>query len=191
MSFKYTQKDIDAICVKDPILCEYIKKVGFLKRPLRSDLFESLMNAIISQKISIKAAKTIELRLLHLVKIITPKTIRKLDIDEIQSIGITFKKANYIKNVAQHFIENDYSVLFDKKDEEILQTFIKFEGIGKWTIEMLLLHTFERSDILSYQDIAIRRGIERMYDIALLDKKTFDKIKDNLSHYGSIASVYF
>lgn len=191
MYYKYTQEDIDALCLKDPILCSYIHKVGFLKRPLTKDLFESFVNAIISQQISIKAAKTIEQRLKVMIKNITPENIYALDIDEIQSIGITFRKAHYIKSIAYHFIENDYSLLFDKSDEEILDTFIKFEGIRRWTIEMLLLHTFERPDILSYQDIAIRRGMERMYGIEVLDRKTFNKIKSNLSPYGSIASIYF
>ena len=95
-------------------------------------------------------------------------------------------------DIAKAFHENDEQyMLDDKRDDEIIEVLTSFKGIGTWTAEMILLHTYERSDILSFLDIAIKRGMKKLYKLEETDLKTFQQIKENLSPYGSVAAIYF
>ncbi|MCF0105526.1 MAG: DNA-3-methyladenine glycosylase 2 family protein, partial [Holdemanella sp.] len=76
-------------------------------------------------------------------------------------------------------------------DEEIIKELSSLPGIGTWTAEMLMLHSLDRMDILSYKDLAIQRGICKVYHHKELDKKRFERYKKRFSPYGSIASIYF
>ena len=95
-------------------------------------------------------------------------------------------------DIAKAFHENDEQyMLDDKSDDEIIEVLTSFKGIGTWTAEMILLHTYERSDILSFLDIAIKRGMKKLYQLDEIDLETFNQIKENLSPYGSVAAIYF
>lgn len=192
MYYKYGTEEITYLTKKDEILGLYIKETGMLKRPLEKDLFKSLVQSIIAQQISIKAANTVYNKLEQVLGKITPDVILERSIDEIQKVGTTFRKATYIMDIAKAFHENDEQyMLDDKRDDEIIEVLTSFKGIGTWTAEMILLHTYERSDILSFLDIAIKRGMKKLYQLDEIDLETFNQIKENLSPYGSVAAIYF
>ncbi len=192
MYYKYGSEEITYLTKKDEILGLYIKETGMLKRPLEKDLFKSLVQSIIAQQISIKAANTVYNKLEQVLGKITPDVILERSIDEIQKVGTTFRKATYIMDIAKAFHENDEQyMLDDKSDDEIIEVLTSFKGIGTWTAEMILLHTYERSDILSFLDIAIKRGMKKLYQLDEIDLETFNQIKENLSPYGSVAAIYF
>lgn len=192
MYYKYGSEEITYLTKKDEILGLYIKETGMLKRPLERDLFKSLVQSIIAQQISIKAANTVYNKLEQVLGKITPDVILERSIDEIQKVGTTFRKATYIMDIAKAFHENDEQyMLDDKSDDEIIEVLTSFKGIGTWTAEMILLHTYERSDILSFLDIAIKRGMKKLYQLDEIDLETFNQIKENLSPYGSVAAIYF
>ena len=87
-------------------------------------------------------------------------------------------------------IEINLSLIVDMSDDEAIKYLSTLPGIGIWTAEMLLLFCYQRTDIVSYNDLIIRRGIENLYNIENLSKKEFFEIRKNYSPYGSVASFY-
>lgn len=206
--FKYGDKEVEYLKSKDKKLGEVIDRIGMIKREVRTDLFESVVNNIVGQQISTKAHVTIWNRLLELVErgghlgksekakksgIITPEIISAIPDDELQSIGLSYRKVEYIKDFTNKVLvgEFDIDAVEHMSDEEAICALSALKGIGVWTAEMLLLFCLQRPDILSYGDLAIRRGMRMVYRHRELDKKKFEKYRRRLSPYGSVAGLYF
>lgn len=190
--FEYTQEQLDVIRNNDPILKQHIDRIGFIKREVHDDLFLSLIDSIVSQQISTKAAITVFNRLTNIVGSYTPENILSIEDELIQQCGISFRKVTYMKNAAAFFIENEEFVenINSYSNEEIINKMIEIKGVGVWTVEMLLLFTLKRQDVISYNDLAIRRSMEKIYNIEKLSKKQFNEIVKNYEPYQSIASLY-
>lgn len=155
---------------KDKILNKLVEKYG--PPPSRSDrsefLYEEIVESIIGQQLSNKAADTIFNRFLSLYpgkKFPRPKVLINTDIEKLRGAGMSYSKANYIKNVAQAFLnkELDVSKLIKMSDEEVIKELTKIKGVGKWTAEMILIFTFGRTDIFSLGDAGLRRAIKNLY----------------------------
>ena len=148
----------------------------------------SLSNLIIDQQISFKAAITIKKRFAVLIKNLSHREILDLDNDKIQSIGISFRKVEYIKNVFTFFIDNEKEfILFD--EEKMQQELISIKGIGKWTIEMFLMFELGKPDIFSKGDIALINSVKKNYKMEGLDKSKLDSLIKSWSPYNSTASL--
>jgi len=174
---------------QDPVMSFFIKSFGDQIDPLdryNNNFGIAICNLIIEQQISFKAAITIKKKFDDLTKELSNRDILKLDNKKIQSIGISFRKVEYIKNIIS-FFENDKPNFSDLDDNEISKKLCSIKGIGPWTAEMFLLFVFHRPDIFSFGDIAlinsvkINYGIEKINDI----KKNSLKWKP----YRSIASL--
>ena len=148
----------------------------------------SLSNLIIDQQISFKAAITIKKRFAVLIKNLSHQEILDLDNDKIQSIGISFRKVEYIKNVFSFFIQNEKE--FHHFDEEKMQKeLITIKGIGKWTIEMFLMFELGKPDIFSKGDIALINSVKKNYKMNVLKNTELDKLIKSWSPYNSTASL--
>ena len=190
--YKYGKDELDYLKEIDPILGEVIDRIGFVKREVNPDIFESLISSIISQQISTKAALTVKKRLMDLVGEITPENIINLDIESIQQCGMSMRKADYIKSTTESVVNKEIDLYkLDKlTDEEIVKELIKLKGIGEWTAEMMLIHSLQRPNILSYKDLAIKRGIIRLYSLDDLSKEEFEVYRKRYSPYNTVASIY-
>jgi DNA-3-methyladenine glycosylase II len=190
--FEYGQKEMDYLTSVDPLLGEAIKRIGKIDRVIIPDLFPALIFAIIGQQISIKAARTIWARMQERFVEITPAHIASLSVEEIGACGMQGKKAGYIIGIGKTvaFSEFDLSSLYHMSDEEVIKKLASLSGIGVWTAEMLLLNSMERLDIISYGDIAIRRGIMKLYKLEELTKEQFMVYRKRYSPYASVASIY-
>lgn len=190
--YKYGKKETDYLKERDSKLGREIDRIGIVKREVNPDIFDSLIASIISQHISTKAAFTVKNRLKESVGEITPETISKLDIESIQLCGMTMRKAKYIKNITQAVVSKTINLdnLNLLSDEEIINELIKFEGVGKWTAEMLLIHSFQRPDILSYNDLGIQRGLKKLYSLEDISKEEFETYRKRYSPYNTVASLY-
>ena len=186
--FEYGQKETDHLKKRDKKLGKAIDEMGIIEREVNPDIFSSLVSSIVSQQISSKAAVTIFSRLSALAGEITPGSIKSLDIESIQKCGMSFKKAGYIKTAAEADI--DFATLGLLSDKEIIDILTALPGIGLWTVEMLLLFSLSRPDILSYNDLAIRRGMMNLYGLEKITKPDFEKYRKKYSPYGSVASLY-
>lgn len=190
--YSYGKKEIEYLKVKDLKLGQAIDRIGMIKRQVNSDIFSALISSIISQQISTKAAKTVENRLIDLIGSLNPENIYKTEIEEIQACGMSTRKAGYIKNTAQAAISNeiDFDNLYKLDDEDVIKELIKLKGVGTWTAEMLLIHSLERSDVLSYKDLGIRRGLERLHGLEDITKEEFKIFKDKYTPFATVASIY-
>lgn len=192
MYFRYDEEAIAYLKEKDPILGEAIDRIGPVKRGVDPDLFASLVNSIIGQQISSKAHVTIWNRLVDKLGEVTPENVLAHSDEELQSIGVSFRKVSYIKGTAEKIIsgELDINALYELSDEELCRELSKLNGIGKWTAEMLMLFSMERPDVLSYGDLAIVRGLRMLYRHRKITPELYAKYKRRYSPYASVASLY-
>ncbi len=190
--FEYGDKEINYLKNKDKKLAKVIDNLGFVERPVDTDIFESIVHMMVGQQISTKAHKTIWKRMLDYYNIVKPINISKTSIEQMQSFGMTYIKANNIINFSNKVLNNEINLeeLNNKTDNEVIRELSNIDGIGEWTAEMIMLHSMQRKDIFSYKDLAIHRGLKLIYHHKKIDKKLFDKYKKRFSPYGSIASVY-
>ena len=190
--FKYGKKEIEYLKEKDSILGKVIDDLGIVKRETDPNIFSGLISSIISQQISTKAAITVTSRFMELVGEITPENINNMDIEDIQKCGMSLRKAGYIKSAAEASINKtiNFNNLHSLSDEEVIKELIKLKGVGEWTAEMLLIHSLSRPNVLSYKDLAIRRGIMRIYGLDGLTKDEFEKYRSLYDPYGTVASLY-
>lgn len=193
MYFGYGEKEIKYLKSKDKRLAEVIDRVGYIKRRVDPDLFSSVVRHIIGQQISMKAQQTIWQRMNDKFGSVTPESISNADISELQSLGMTFRKAEYIKDFSNKITNGEF-ILSDVEgmsDDEAIKALSSLKGIGVWTAEMILLFCLQRPNILSYGDLAIQRGMRMVYHHRKIDKKLFEKYRRRLSPYCSVASLYF
>ncbi len=190
--FEYGQKEIEYLKRKDKKLGAAIDKIGMLQRNITLDPFEALISSIVSQQISNKAADTVWSRFLNVIESVTPESIGQTKIDEIQSCGMSLRKAGYIKGIAEAAIRGtvDFENLHTRSDEEIIQELSALYGVGVWTVEMLLIFSLGRPDVVSYKDLAIRRGMMNLYGHKELPPERFQRYRKRYSPYGSVASLY-
>lgn len=189
--FEYGEKETDYLKKADQVLGEVIDRMGKIERIIIPDLFPALIYAVIGQQISLKAAGTIWARMQERFKIL-PEVIAAVPTEEIQKCGMQSTKAGYIKGIAQKIADREFDLqeLYALSDQDAIKKLSTLNGIGRWTAEMLLLNSMERRDIISYGDIAIRRGIMKLYSLPELSKEDFITYKNRYSPYGSIASIY-
>lgn len=190
--FVYGEREIAHLSQIDARLGQAIAAIGPLRRSTEPDLFAALVNCIIGQLISSKAAATASRRLLVLCHAVTPANLSSLPAAVIQKCGITMKKAAAIHDIAAAVASGtvDLAALRDLDDEAAITRLTALPGVGRWTAEMMLLHALARPDIVSWGDIAIRRGMCHLYGLASLDKKTFGHYRAAYAPYGSVASIY-
>ncbi len=190
--FEYGEKEIEYLKKKDKKLSEAIDRIGKIERRVISDLFEALVSSIVSQQISNKAAVTVWKRFIDLIGEVRPETIIAEDVNNIQKCGMSFRKASYIKNIAESVYSGVLNIdqLKHMSDQEVINKLISLNGIGVWTAEMLMIFSMERPDIVSWGDLAIKRGICRLYNHKELTKTQFERYKKRYSPYGSVASLY-
>lgn len=190
--FKYGQAEITFLKKKDKKLGLAIDRIGMIKREIIPDKFTALVTCILGQQISNKAAETVWNRLCGLLKEITPQTIANANIESIQKCGMSLRKASYIKGIGEAVIsgELDFSEFDNMSDDQIIKKLILLHGVGVWTAEMLLIFSMERTNVVSWDDLAIRRGMMNLYGLKELTKPQFEKYKKRYSPFGTVASMY-
>lgn len=190
--FVYGDKEIEYLKKKDKRLGAAIDKIGLIQREVDPDPFTSIITSVVGQQISNKAAATVNSRLLELLGEITPENIYGADLDAIQKCGMSIRKTTYIKGIAEAAISKtvDFDNLYTLSDEELIKSLTSLYGVGIWTAEMLMIFSLGRMNVLSFKDLAIRRGMMNLYGLKELTKEDFEKYRKRYSPYGSVASLY-
>ena len=190
--FQYGDKETEYLKKKDKTLGEVIEKIGHIEREVDSDLFSSVIHHIIGQQISTKAQETIWRRMKEQFGEVTAESISAADIPKLQSFGMTFRKAEYIKDFAEKVQSGafDLAEISRLPDKEAIKMLTTLKGIGVWTGEMILLFCLQRPDIFSFDDLAIQRGLRMVYHHRKIDRKLFEKYRRRFSPYCSVASLY-
>ncbi|NLD04473.1 MAG: DNA-3-methyladenine glycosylase 2 family protein [Synergistaceae bacterium] len=189
---EYGERELSSLARKDKKLGNLIESTGYLKLEVSEDLFDSLVGYIATQQISNKAAETVRMRITQKFGIVTPEKTALLPDEEIKSVGISMRKAQYIKGLSEAVLSGslDIESLAALPDETVASRLTAIKGIGDWTAEMFLIFSLGRMDIVSYKDFAIRKGMMSLYGLKELEKGTFEKYRKRYSPYGTIASLY-
>ena len=191
--FEYATDAIEYLKAKDKKLGAAIDAVGVVRREMdEGDLFSAIVHQIIGQQISTAAQATIWNRMRERLGEVTPSAVCAATEEELQSCGITFTKARYIKSCAEKVASGqfDLDAVREMDDAEAIAALSSLEGVGVWTAEMLLLFCLGRPDILSYGDLAIHRGMRMVYHHRKVTREMFERYRRRYSPYGSVASLY-
>jgi len=191
--------DIEAglnLLKRDKKMRVLINEFGRPDYNLKHDYFQSLLRSIVFQQLSGKAAQTIYERFVNLIpknSNLCPNEVLKLDKDEMRKAGLSFQKINYVNNLSDYFENNS----FQKKDvermtdEKISKELIQIKGIGQWTIDMFLMFTLNRPDILPYKDLGIQKGIMKILNMKNHPtKKEMENCSSKWRPYRTIACWY-
>ena len=176
---------------KDEVMSFLIKKLGnqiTLKDRYDKDFAKAISLLIIEQQVSFKAAITIKGRFLKLILNKTSKEIINIDDLEMQSIGISHRKVNYIKNTYSYFIKNkiDFKTLDEKG---VIKELTQIKGIGKWTAEMFLIFILFKTDVFSKGDLALLNSIKINYSLKDLSNQKLDSLIKKWTPFNTIASL--
>jgi len=153
---------------RDPILRGLVQRYGSCQLRSHTDYFDSLVKSILSQQLSTKAAETIYRRFLALHATPTapsPGTILATSTESLRSVGISARKIGYLRDLSQAVEEGRLSLDHFPRltDEEIIRQLIVIKGIGVWTVQMLLIFSLGRLDVLPVGDLGIRKAIQRWF----------------------------
>lgn len=186
-------KNIELLGMKDESMKILIAIVGSIDFEVIADPFISLVNSIVYQQLSFKAANSIWKRVESLVGEITPEKILEKNHEELRSCGVSNSKAIYIKNIANSFVENGYSRDYFENltDEEIVDELVKIKGVGKWTADMFLIFCLARENVLSFADLSLKNGLRWLYQLDReVNKSDYDRFYKLFSPYNTLASLY-
>ena len=190
--FPYGEKELAYLRKKDKKLSAVIDRVGHIERAVDDDLFSAVVHHIVGQQISTKAQATVWARVQNALGTVDAEHVLGYGEANLQSLGISFRKAEYITDFAEkvHTGAFDLDAVAHMPDAEAIRALSGLKGIGVWTAEMILLFCLQRPDILSYDDLAILRGLRMVYHHRSIDRKLFEKYRRRFSPYGSVASLY-
>ena len=160
----------------------------------RNDVFFSLCKSIIGQQISVAAADSVFLRFKKKCKNkINAKTVSRLSFNSLKSCGLSKQKVKGIKDLAKRTLNKTFkpNLINKMTDEEAIEYLSNLRQIGRWSAEMILLFTFNRSNIWPLQDIGLLRAISNNYNKKYFPPKVFlNKLYKKFTPYCSVATWY-
>ena len=160
---------------KDPILAPLLAQHSSILPKPQQNLIHYLCSSILSQQLSTKVAAIILQRFLQLYggQPPTPQQILDTNPEQLRAIGLSNAKTGYVRNVAQFAIDHQISdsQLYNLSDEEIIQLLTQIKGVGRWTVEMMLLFGMGRPDVFAPDDLGIQLSMVQLYGLDKTNKK--------------------
>ena len=191
---KYWNKAKRILSQRDKIMRKLIHNYKDKSLVTRNDVFFSLCKSIIGQQISVAAANSVFLKFKKKCKNkITAKVVNKLSSTSLKSCGLSRQKVKGIKDLAKKIMNKSFKPSLIKKmnDEEAIEYLSGLRQIGRWSAEMILLFTFNRSNIWPLQDIGLLRAISNNYNKKYFPPKSFlNKLYKKFTPYCSVATWY-
>ena len=191
-------KEILQYLEKDIVLHQAIQKLDIEVKPeFNIDVYFALLQSIVSQQLSTKVARIIFNRLTDLFVDGYPKAEQLLITEHkvLRSIGLSNNKVNYVKNVAEFSLQNNitFDYLLLKTDDEIIEYLTQIKGVGKWTVQMILMFPMDRPNVFPVDDLGIQNGMKDLYQVNLEKKELKLKlieIAKKWHPYKTLASKY-
>jgi DNA-3-methyladenine glycosylase II len=183
----------------DPILGAVIKRKGACGLAERGaePRFRSLMRALVSQQLSVKAAATIFSRLLALFPgdeaCPSPEAILQVPLETMRGVGLSRQKASYLHDLSARVVAGSLRLdeLDELSDEQVMAALTAVKGVGRWTAEMILIFQLGRPDVLPVDDVGVLRSIQNVYGLRRRpSEKQVLRIGERWRPYRSIASWY-
>ena len=197
MPVKATSSYIEHLS-KDKKLLRLLQTVEPYKLKKRKNICLRLCASIMSQQLSTKVADVIFKRFLELYDGNEPTHQQIIDtpFDRLRAIGLSNAKVSYVQNVAKYLLEHkaDDKKFSKMSDEEVIAFLTPIKGVGRWTVEMLLMFTLGREDVFAVDDLGIQQAMAKVYSIDSTDKKAMRekmlKISAKWSPYRTYACFY-
>ena len=190
----YWNKAKSTLSKKDKVMRKLINSYKDGALVTRNDIFFSLCKSIIGQQISVAAANSVFSKFEKSCKgKITAKNVSKLSSQTLKKCGLSRQKVRGITDLAKKIITKEFKPHLIKKmsDEEAIEYLSNLRQIGRWSAEMILLFTFNRSNIWPLQDIGLLRAVSNNYKKRYFPPKTFlNKLYKRFSPYCSVATWY-
>jgi DNA-3-methyladenine glycosylase II len=181
----------------DPVLAALIQQ-GYaeqLKPTAHEDLYLELLDAIIGQQLSVKAAATISARFTALFpqEYPMPERVLALTLDELRAVGVSRQKAGYLQSVAafKQAGQMEYDVLSQLSDDALAEHLTQIKGVGRWTAQMLLMFALERPDVFPELDLGVQNAMRKHYGLTETGKpllRRMTEIADAWRPYRTTAS---
>lgn len=179
---------------KDRKLAKIIRDVGQYKITLVKNPYESLIEAIITQQLSGKAAESISKKFRKIYgKFPKPSDVIKTPDSKIRSAGLSGMKVAYIKDLSKKIESKELRInsLKNMTDDEVILELTQIKGIGRWTAEMFLIFSLGRLDVLPVGDLGLRKGVQMLYSLSDLPQKNeIEKIAEKWRPYRTVATWY-
>lgn len=183
---------------RDKILFNAISDLDTEIRPeIDIDIYHSLLSSIVSQQLSTKVVKIIWNRFTDLFVDGYPdaESLLSKEHEILRRIGLSNSKANYVKNVAAFYLENNMSFdyLQAMSDDQIIEYLSQIKGVGKWTVQMILMFPMDRPNVFPVDDLGIQNSMKRLYEIDLEKKELkirMNEISLQWEPYRTLASKY-
>ena len=190
----YWNKAKKYLSKRDKVMKFLINKYDDTTLKTRRDVFYSLCKSIIGQQISVAAANSVFKKFnIACKKNITPKNVKKLGITKLKKCGLSRQKARGIKELSVKFLNKSFNpnLINNMSDQEAIEYLSTLRQIGRWSAEMILLFTFNRSNIWPVQDIGLLRAISNNYNKKYLPPTNFvKKLSKLFDPYCSVATWY-
>jgi DNA-3-methyladenine glycosylase II len=178
----------------DRVLGGVIDQVGVCRIRYRDDRFLALVEAIIAQQVSVGAARAILKRLLaQYPKGVTPERLMATPHATLRAVGLSRQKADYLLALARHVDEGavDLAGIQKLDDEAVTKTLTQVKGIGRWTVEMFLIFSLRRPDVLPVYDLGFRKAVQKAYRLRTLpDPNKIESLAVPWQPYRSVATCY-
>ncbi len=179
---------------KDSIMRNLINKYSDANLTSRKDVFFSLCKSIIGQQISVAAANSVFIKFKKKCgNKINAKTVSNLSFSQLKSCGLSRQKVLGIKSLAKQTLNKSFNpkLIIKMNDEDAINYLSDLKQIGRWSAEMILLFTYNRSNIWPIQDIGLLRAISKNYKKKYLPPEKFvNLLKNRYSPYCSVATWY-
>lgn len=182
---------------RDPRLGKVIATTDAQWPDAGDDIYFNLIRAIVYQQLSGKAAATIHGRFIDLFPdgYPYPEELLALELPALRGVGLSRQKSSYIQNVAAFFQQENLlgKDLAEMQDEEVIQYLTQIKGVGRWTVEMLLMFTLDRPDVFPLDDLGIQQAVQKLYKIEATGrdlKKQMEEIAEPWRPYRTYASLY-
>lgn len=190
------KRAIKHLSTHDNTLSTIIKNIGIINLTPHKKYFNSLLDAIIGQQLSMYAADKISARFMNLFDDKPePEKILNAKDTSLRAVGLSNAKVKYVKDLSKKIIDKEIHLnkLSKMSDEEIIVELTKVKGIGVWTSHMFLIFTLGRLNVLPYSDLGIRKAVMLNYNLKKLpDEKKIKSIskKNNWDPFCSVVSIY-
>ena len=182
---------------RDKRLKKALDQVGPLELKGRKDLWLSLCGSIMSQQLSTKVAAVIYARFMDLYDgKPEPQVVLDTPTEKLRALGLSNAKVAYIHNVSRFAIERGMSPkqLSKLSNEEVIEYLTEVKGVGRWTVEMLLMFSMKREDVFAVDDLGIQQGMIKLYKLEKEPKKQLKedmmKISRKWAPYRTYACLY-
>jgi DNA-3-methyladenine glycosylase II len=189
------RRGYDHIVKRDPVLGKVLESHGVFEFSVEGDLFEALVESILSQQLAGPSAASIirKVRALYPEGRLEAEAVYRTPARKLRAAGVSPQKLTYLRDLSKRVARGkiDLESLRTMEDGEIIRILDEVRGIGPWTVQMLLIFTLGRPDVFPVDDLGVRRGLQGVYSLEEEpDRKEMERIAESWQPYRTVASLY-